>query len=207
MKKVSIVALGLAVLMLFSLVGCVATSDGDNHTTTTDPHAGHNHATTTDPHAGHNHTTTTDPHAGHNHATTTDPHEGHNHTTTTGEAVIPSKFDEVVSLTTEHKIPAGSKVYRDSTVKETNYTLKLTAEADLIAVQLISIDPDTGKTGSILHSLSPLAKGESQYLQLYVNDAVATRGIICTDASGKRWHYALMYSGASGRVTLGYFHA
>ena len=178
MKKNGILALLLAALMLLVMVGC-----GDD--ATTDPHAGHDHATTT----------TADAHAGHNHATTT--------TGSGGESGL--SFDEIISLSVEKNIPAGARAYNDASVEESNYTLKLTAIADLTQVQLISINPETSKPDAILHGFSGLKKGQSQYLLTYVNDAAPTRGIVCTDTQGKRWYYAFLCSGKSGHVYLGSF--
>ena len=177
----------LAALLLLTMAGC---------------------ANDADPHAGHDHGTTADPHAGHDHGTTADPHAGHSHNTTTGaeadDATSELNFDEVVTLTMESKIPAGSRVFRDTTAGEPNYTLKLTAGTDLTQMQLISLDSESGKPNGQVRSFPALKKGESQYILTYINDANANRGIACTDSTGKTWVYAFLYSGNSGRVYLGF---
>lgn len=171
-----IIAFLLAAVMLFALVGCGNDSASTATSTTADPHAGHNHGT----------------------ATTGSGAQ-------TGGEESDLAFDEIVSLSVEHKIPAGARVYKDASVSETNYTLKLTAVADLTQMQLISINPETSMPDAALHTFSGLKKGESQYLLTYVNDANPTRGIVCTDTRGKKWYYVFLYSGKSGRVYLGSF--
>ncbi len=226
MKMQSAIALLLAVTMLASLVGCATDPQSDEQPTTTTAET-----TTTTAEATVESTTsaketdatqkgettttvttttatTADAHEGHNHTTTANPHEGHNHTTTTskaGESGSSLKFDEIVTLTLENKIPANSRVYQDKSAGEPNYTLKLTAETDLAQIQLISLNPETGSPEAVLTTLPALKKGNSQYILTYVNDANPNRGIVCTDRQGVKWYYSFLHSGQSGRVYLGYF--
>ena len=182
MKKM--VAFLLAAVMLFALAGCGDATE--SATEATEP--------ATDA------TTTEDAHAGHDHGTTA----------TAGEeskTTSPLQFDEIISLSMENKVPANARAYRDLSVGTPNYTLKLTALTDLVQVQLIALDPDSGAPASVVSTLSPLKEGESQYLLIYVNDANPTRGIVCTDSHGRKWYYSFMYSGQSGRVFLGSFKA
>lgn len=110
--------------------------------------------------------------------------------------------DAPLTLTLE-KYHGEGYLYKDATVPETNYSLKLTANVDLVNLRLISIDPETATPDASLRTLTPLKKGESQYVLTYVNDASPNRGIVCVDKQGNTYYYAFVYSGNSGRVYLG----
>ena len=110
--------------------------------------------------------------------------------------------DAPLTLTLE-KYHGEGHLYKDATVPETNYSLKLTANVDLVNLRLISIDPETATPDASLRTLTPLKKGESQYVLTYVNDANPNRGVVCVDKQGNTYYYAFVYSGNSGRVYLG----
>lgn len=113
----------------------------------------------------------------------------------------PSVSDSPLSLTME-AAPAGALLYEDTAVAEHNYTLALTAQKDLTQVRLVSLDPDSSMVNETLYTLPALTKGQRWYIRTYINDAVANRGVVCTDKQGTRYSFAFTYSGRDGTISL-----
>ena len=86
-------------------------------------------------------------------------------------------------------------MYRDVSVENPNYMLKLTAAEDLVSVRLMSFNADTTKPESVLRTLRALRKGDTQYIYTYVSEAAPVRGIACTDTTGKNRYFVFCYSG------------
>ena len=114
---------------------------------------------------------------------------------------VPSVSDSPLSLTME-AAPAGALLYEDITVAEHNYTLSLTAQKDLTQVRLVSLDPDSSMVDEILYTMPALTKGQCWYIRTYINDAVANRGVVCTDKQGTTYGFAFTYSGKGGSIRL-----
>lgn len=138
--------------------------------------------------------------------TTADPHEGHSHTTTEAAPTTTSTTESAevkfpLTLTVE-KYQGEGQMYKDVSVTEVNYTLKLTANTDLKQLRLLSINPDTSLPDKALHTLTALKKGESQYVLTYINDAAPNRGVLCTDTKGNAHYYLFAFSAQSGSIEL-----
>lgn len=114
---------------------------------------------------------------------------------------VPSVSDSPLSLTME-AAPAGALLYEDITVAEHNYTLALTAQKDLTQVRLVSLDPDSSMVDETLYTMPALTKGQCWYIRTYINDAVANRGVVCTDKQGTTYGFAFTYSGKGGSIRL-----
>ena len=100
------------------------------------------------------------------------------------------------------ELAESALLYEDTAVEQYNNTLRLTANVDLTQVQFVSLHTDTSLPDEVLYSQPALAKGESLYIRTYVNDAVPTRGVVCTDAEGQIYHFAFAYAGQDGTVYL-----
>ena len=82
----------------------------------------------------------------------------------------------------------------DSTVTDANETVVLRANTDLTDVQFVSLSTDTLTVDEVLDTLPVFEKDTFLCIDTYVNDAVPTRGVVCTDNSGKTYYYAITYS-------------
>ena len=82
----------------------------------------------------------------------------------------------------------------DSTVTDANETVVLRANTDLTDVQFVSLSPDTLTVDEVLDTLPTFEESTFLCISTYINDAVPTRGVVCTDENGKTYHYAITYS-------------
>lgn len=145
MKKRSLFALGVAALLLFSLVGCGA----EPVDSVADP------------------TVTT--------------------TTQVEQATAPLTLVKDAS-------PEVCYRYDDTAVADTNETVVLLANTDLINLQFVSLYNEDLSVDEVLYTLPVFEEATFLCITTYINDAVPTRGVICTDTSGKTYHYAIVCS-------------
>lgn len=146
MKKRSLFALGVAVLLLFSLVGCGAepVDSADTPTTTIT-------------------------------------------TTQVEQTTAPLTLVEDAS-------PEVCYWYDDTAVADTNETVVLLANTDLTNLQFVSLYNEDLSVDEVLYTLPVFEEATFLCITTYINDAVPTRGVICTDNSGKTYYYAIAYS-------------
>lgn len=102
----------------------------------------------------------------------------------------------------EGEPPAGSVLHMDPDAVETNETVLLKANADLTDLRFLALGANTPMVEKVLYTLPSLSQGEHWAIRTYVNDAVPTRGVACTDKSGKTYYYAITWSGKDGSISL-----
>ena len=90
----------------------------------------------------------------------------------------------------------------DSTVTDANETVVLRANTDLTDVQFVSLSPDYLLVDEVLDTLPVFEKDTFLCIDTYINDAIPTRCIACTDESGKTYYYAFTWSGKDGSISL-----
>lgn len=116
-------------------------------------------------------------------------------TPTTTTTTISKAEQEIAPLTyVGNEDPGVCYWLVDSTVTDANETVVLRANTDLTDVQFVSLSTDTLTVDEVLDTLPVFEKDTFLCIDTYVNDAVPTRGVVCTDNSGKTYYYAITYS-------------
>ena len=90
----------------------------------------------------------------------------------------------------------------DSTVTDANEMVVLRANTDLTDVQFVSLSTDTLTVDEVLDTLPVFEKDTFLCISTYINDAIPTRGVVCTDQNGKTYYYAFTWSGKDGSISL-----
>ena len=120
-----------------------------------------------------------------------------------GEKAKPDDKDTTTTTTTEQeiapielvegKIPADCYWTEDASSPARNMAVMIKANVNLTDIQWLALNPDPPTVDRMLYNRS-LKKGEIWTVNTYINDAVPTRGVVCTDENGKTYHYAITYS-------------
>ena len=84
--------------------------------------------------------------------------------------------------------------FMDKDALEQNEELILKANVDLTNVQILELNATSPTIGKVLFTQPIHHAGQYWCIHTYVNDAVPTRGVACTDESGKTYYYAITYS-------------
>ena len=92
--------------------------------------------------------------------------------------------------------------YDDTAAVDTNETVVLRANTDLTNLQFVTLSPDNLLADEVLYTLPVFEESTFLCINTYINDAIPTRGVVCTDKNGKTYHYAITWSGKDGSISL-----
>lgn len=92
--------------------------------------------------------------------------------------------------------------YDDTDAVDTNESVVLRANTDLTNLQFVSLTPDYLLVDEVLYTLPTFEESAFLCISTYINDAIPTRGVVCTDKSGKTYYYAITWSGKDGSIRL-----
>lgn len=134
----------------------------------------------------------------------TDTKQKDNGTTTTTTTTTTAHTEQPMAPLTlvEDASPEVCYWYNDTAAVDTNETLVLRANTDLTKVQFVSLFPDAFVVDEVLYTLPVFEEFTFLCINTYINDAVPTRGVACTDKEGKTYYYAITYSGKDGSISL-----
>lgn len=122
--------------------------------------------------------------------------------TPTTTTTTPTKPNIAPLTLVEGDAPEGSYRYVDYAAVSTNETVVLKANVDLTDLCLLRLGADTPVVEHTQLVQSSLNAGEYWAIETYINDTIPTRGIACTDESGKTYYYAITWSGKDGSISL-----
>ncbi len=123
-------------------------------------------------------------------------------TTTTTTAATPQADAPLELVDGEVDPSALCYHFVDEDAVEQNEELVLKANVDLTNVQVLALNPNPPTVGEVLFSQPLHYAGQHWCIHTYINDAIPTRGVACTDKDGKTYYYALTYDGKDGSISL-----
>ena len=124
-------------------------------------------------------------------------------TTTTTTTTVATPEPEIAPLTlVEGEVPTDAILHRDTYAVDTNEIVLLKANTDLTDLRFLALGASVPTVEKELFSLPSLSEGLHWAIHTYVNDAIPTRGVACTDEDGKTYYYAITWSGKDGSISL-----